>query len=151
MGTEQFLQKICNTFYYDNGVLRYRGAPYQPKDKEAGWVKPKEGYRCVNIEGRQYKTHRLIFLMFNGYLPPLVDHIDRNKLNNKIDNLREATKSENAINSERWDKGGASFKSDRGKWRAYIRENNKQKFLGYYNSRQEAMETVQKAKHGKQM
>lgn len=152
MEMEQLLQKTCDTFYYDAGVLKYKGGPYQPKDKEAGWIKPDTGYRCVSIDRKQYKTHRLIFLMFHGYLPSLVDHIDRDKLNNKIENLREATKQENAVNSERWEKGGVSFRGDRGKWRAYVRKNNKQTYLGYYDSKEEALEVVQKEKYGsKQM
>lgn len=147
METEQLLRKTCDIFYYDEGVLKYRGGPYQPKDKEAGWIRPDTGYHCVSIDRKQYKTHRLIFLMFNGYLPSLVDHIDRDKLNNRIENLREATKQENAVNSERWDKGGVSFRSDRGKWRAYFRKDYKQIFLGYYNSKEEAQAAVQKAKY----
>ena len=149
METEQLLQRTCDTFYYDDGVLKYRGGRCQPEGKAPGWIKPDTGYHCVNLDGKQYKTHRLIFLMFNKYLPALVDHIDRDRLNNKIENLREATKEENAINSERWDNGGVSFRSDRGKWRAYYRKNHKQTFLGYYNSREEALEVVQKAKYDK--
>tara|TARA_R110000868_G_C10504686_1_gene731523 strand:+ start:54 stop:566 length:513 start_codon:yes stop_codon:yes gene_type:complete len=61
---------------------------------------------CVNGDGRHqiciqgviYKTHRLIFLLHNGWLPKCIDHIDGNQLNNKIENLRPATHSENMWN-----------------------------------------------------
>lgn len=148
METEQLLQKISKTFWYDNGVLRYRGAPYQPKDKAPGWVKPDTGYHCVSFEGKQYKTHRLIFLLMKGYLPPLIDHINRDRLDNRIENLREATKSENMLNSTHSEKGGVCFDSFRGKWKAYIKKEGKQIFLGRFNTKEEAFKKVQERKYG---
>ena len=44
-------------------------------------------YRRVGINGKEYRTHRLVFLMHHGYLPKQVDHIDNNSLNNRIENL----------------------------------------------------------------
>ena len=148
METEQLLQKTSETFWYDNGVLRYRGAPYQPKDKAAGWVKPDTGYHCVHLEGKQYKTHRLIFLLLKGYLPKLIDHINRDKLDNRIENLREASKSENMLNSDRSEYGGVCFDSSRGKWKAYTKKNGKQSFLGRFDTEEEALRVVQKRKYG---
>lgn len=147
METGQLLQKISKTFWYDNGVLRYRGAPYQQKDKIAGWVKPDTGYHCVSLEGKQYKTHRLIFLLLKGYLPALIDHVNRNKLDNRIENLREATKRENMLNSNHSEKGGVCFDSSRGKWRAYLKKEGKQFFLGRFDTREEAFKIVQKRKY----
>ena len=42
-----------------------------------------------------YRAHRLAFLYMKGYIPKLIDHKDRNGLNNKWNNLREANKSTN--------------------------------------------------------
>lgn len=148
METEQLLQKVCETFYYDNGVLHYRGAPYQPKDTAPGWVKPDTKYHMVNLCGKQYKTHRLIYLMHHGNLPELIDHIDRDKLNNRIENLRASNKSLNAINSKRSDAGGVSYRADRGRWQAYIKRDYKQEFIGYFNTEHEAREAVERRKYG---
>ena len=74
--------------------------------KEAGYVNKRtdskrEGfaYHRVRLWGKLQKTHRVIFLMFNGYLPELIDHIDNNPLNNRIENLRESDVVKNKLNS----------------------------------------------------
>jgi hypothetical protein len=148
METEQLLQKTSETFWYDEGVLRYRGAPYQPKDKAAGWVNPDTGYHYVQLNGKQYRSHRLIFLMLKGYLPKLVDHINRDRLDNRIENLREATKSENTFNSARSDSAlGVSFDPSRNKWRAYTQEGGRRCSWGRYATKEEALSIVQKRKY----
>ena len=138
---EQFLQKLSKTFYYKDGKLLYRGGPYQKADTECGWVNW-SGYHLVSFERKHYKTHRLIFAMHHGYLPKLIDHIDRNKLNNKIENLKDSSKSENALNSKRSEEGGVSWVESRKKWRAYIKRNYKQIFLGYYSIKDHALIAV---------
>lgn len=57
-------------------------------------------YLRLGIYGKTYALHRLIFLYHHGYLPEITDHIDGNKLNNKIENLRSVTQQENCLNSK---------------------------------------------------
>lgn len=57
-----------------------------------------DGYYITKLLGRRLKIHRVIFYLFNGFLPEYVDHIDRNTLNNSPSNLRGATKSQNQRN-----------------------------------------------------
>jgi len=59
------------------------------------------GYYQVNLNNKTYCIHKLVYQIYNpnedleGYD---IDHIDRDKLNNKIENLRKATKSDNLSN-----------------------------------------------------
>lgn len=58
------------------------------------------GYEYVKIHYKRYRTHRLVWFFETGQWPALLDHIDRNKLNNKFENLREATTIQNSGNQK---------------------------------------------------
>lgn len=89
-------------------------------------------------------AHRLAWLHVHGVLPSkMIDHIDGNKTNNRISNLREATFAENSWNTgaRSWSKSGVkgvSWDKSRGKWFASIFVHRKQIALGRYDSIQEA-------------
>ena len=97
-------------------------------------------YLTGSINGKKYKTHRIIWKMVHGYDPDYIDHIDGNPLNNHIDNLREVKHFENRRNTGM----GSSNKSghvgvslDKATkiptWRAQITDNNGKKIrLGNY-------------------
>lgn len=57
-----------------------------------------KGYLQFNLKGKSYKNHRVIFFIHNGYLPDMVDHKDRDRLNNLPENLRDATRGQNSAN-----------------------------------------------------
>lgn len=59
------------------------------------------GYLQVRIDRKPYLVHRLVYLYHTGELPELLDHINMDKLDNRITNLREANKSQNAQNSKK--------------------------------------------------
>lgn len=71
----------------------------QPVGSEAGTL-DKDGYYIVNINGRRYRAHRLVWEIHNGQIPEgmSIDHMDGRRTNNKISNLRIATPSLNNRN-----------------------------------------------------
>ena len=118
--------------------------------------------KCANIKGylqigltkngirKQYYLHRLLGIQFipnpNEYL--FIDHIDNNKLNNDLTNLRWITHSGNNRNSNHKNKsskyrGVCWFKRDK-KWKAQIRIDGKEKHLGLFINEEEASLAYQK-------
>jgi len=94
-------------------------------------------YYRVRVGSERYGVHQVIFYMFNGFLPVEIDHIDRNKLNNCIENLRAATVSQNASNRptpKRNTSGakGVSWHTPNLTWRVQISLNRKVKHIGYF-------------------
>jgi hypothetical protein len=135
--------EVIGLFEYHDNNLWWREQPGSVDiSKPAGSIESK-GYRLIGIKGKAYKAHRLIFLMHHGWLPKQIDHIDNNKSNNKLDNLRDATKNQNQHNQGKHKnnksgyKGVTWHKRDK-KWQAQIMINYKQKHLGYFDCPKEA-------------
>jgi hypothetical protein len=87
--------------------------------------------RCVTliIDGRHLKAHRAIWKMVHGRDPVEIDHIDGDPQNNRMANLREATRSQNARNVRGRNAAGykgVSIHRDSGLWRARIRVEGKE-------------------------
>ena len=109
------------------------------------------GYRVIVINRKLYKEHRLVFLLHRGYLPNFLDHINGEKNDNRIENLRPATALENNRNAKiRVDNTsgakGVSWHSSGKKWQATININGKLTYLGLFKTMNEAVETVKKAR-----
>lgn len=106
--------------------------------EEAGYFDERCGYRKVRVSGKMYYTHRIIYLMHHGYMPESsLDHIDRNKTNNKIENLREVSVQCNARNidtpvNNKTGVKGIYLKAD--KYGACIRVNKKKIYLGTFDN-----------------
>lgn len=102
------------------------------------------GYRVMSICGRMFKAHRLAWLFVYGCWPSkLIDHINRDKSDNRICNLREACHSENNINTGlRGDNTsgvrGVSWCSRTKRWMAQICVRKQYVFLGRFASKEEA-------------
>jgi hypothetical protein len=121
-----------------------------------------KGYLQKTIKGKIYQVHRLVLFAFKG-LPPdskVCDHIDRNPLNNNIENLRWVTQQENTLNRKVWGKSkfkGVTFHISKYKKKdgsitigkpspkADIYINKKHISLGYFKTEEEAHEAYKQA------
>jgi hypothetical protein len=135
-------ERLKELFDYQNGQLiwKVKKARCVKIGTAAGSISTANGlkYVCVEIDGSSHKLHRLNFLYHYGYLPKCVDHKDGNTLNNKIENLREATLSQNSQNgkfrtSNTSGYKNVSFEKRHNKWRVLLRVNGINKSFGYYD------------------
>ncbi len=121
------------------GTVAKRGDP-------AG-AKPDHGYIRLRVEGRLYKAHRLAWLYVYGKFPDAeIDHINRDGLDNRIGNLREATRSQNMMNGIARKNNKAGVKGVHrkgGRWVASICKNSKPISIGYFLTKEEAAEAYQ--------
>lgn len=96
-------------------------------------AKDKGGYYTGTVDGVRWKAHRLVFALVHGYLPTFVDHLDGDRSNNNVQNLRECSHTVNNQNHLRVDvrqrhKGGG--------WQARIQANGKRIGLGTFATRE---------------
>lgn len=104
--------------------------------KEALTTITAEGYKSGTVLRTHQLAHRVAWAIHHGEWPTLqIDHINRDRNDNRIENLRDVSKRENARNmGRRWDNKsgctGVSWCKREGKWTAYIRH-HRQIHLGY--------------------
>ncbi len=107
----------------------------------AGCVKP-DGYRKIVFNKAQFLAHRLVWLYVHGRFPKDdIDHINGIPDDNRLCNLRKATRAENHQNRSIDHKNtsgfpGVYYHKASGKWMARISVNKKRKCLGYYDAPQ---------------
>ncbi len=104
-----------------------------------------DNYIQIGLDYKIYLAHRLIWIYHNGGIPEdlEIDHIDRDKSNNCLGNLRLVTKSQNQFNTNA--KGYCFSKRDN-KWRAQIRREGKVTFIGLFKTEEEARQAYLKKK-----
>lgn len=103
------------------------------------------GYQTIGVLGGKVLTHHLVWLLHNDFLPQEVDHEDRNRANNRIENLRAATSGQNRRNRTKSlgktsKYQGVSWNKQRGAWVAEIRlpDYTGRKWLGFHETETEA-------------
>lgn len=112
-----------------------------------------KGYWSLTYKRKRYRAHRVAWLLYYKKWPDgIIDHIDTDKLNNKIDNLRDIEGNKNQQNQRFPSKNnttgylGVSFDRSRNKYMANIMINRKAKNLGRFNSPEEAYNKYIEAK-----
>lgn len=135
--TQAILKELVH-YEPDTGKCFWKNSrPNVKKGTEAGWLNA-IGYWCIQIYGKEYKRSRLAWLYVYGYFPENdVDHIDRIRSDDWIENLRHVSRQCNIRNSGNGKKNisgvkGVSWYKPLGKWVAQIMINYVKKNLGYY-------------------
>jgi hypothetical protein len=130
----------------DTGVVTRKtsGRGMPPVGSVVG-AKCGKGYLRVSIRKRLYQLHRVVFALAHNRWPTLhIDHINGDKSDNRLCNLREATNAQNmrAIPAKRTSKTGVSgvmLDEPRGLWRAEIRVNYRRIHLGRFSTKEQAV------------
>lgn len=138
-------------FEYRDGALYWKTMVTTKTGKRvgqaAGYIHP-TGYRLISVQGYQYKAHRLMFLYHYGYIPEFVDHINGNRADNRIENLRAATQSENVRNCFLTKPNAAGIKGvsklkNSDKWRCRLTVNKTTSCVTGFDTKEFAQEFVE--------
>lgn len=135
------------------GLFRWKVRPRLGKVKigDVAGGAHHQGYIHVTINRRKYLAHRLAWLYVYGEWPQHeIDHLDGNRSNNKIKNLREASDKINSHNRRRHNKNNSigllGVYRHRGKFKSMIGVDWKIKYIGVFDTKEEAHKAYLEAK-----
>lgn len=126
---------------------------YDPKTGRFSWKKEpgaiSNGYRLLKVNQKNFWAHRVAWLLATGEDPEglVIDHINGDRSDNRIENLRTATYSQNSANARRHSRNtsglkGASKVMKKGKWtgrwQSSITYQRRQMALGYFDTKEDA-------------
>ena len=102
----------------------------------------RSGYSFLKWKGQTIQMHKLVYYFHTDHEPQFLDHIDQDKSNNTIDNLRPATAVQNALNIPPRKNKTSQYRgvglSTRGKWKAAVSRHYKMHHIGTFKTEVEA-------------
>jgi hypothetical protein len=123
------------------GVFRWR--PGRRGVRNGGVAGSSNGRKIqIRIDDRAHLAHRLAWLYVHGEWPVELDHANGDGFDNRLANLRPATRQENQRNRRA---KGCYYRPDRDRWVAMIYDGRRSVFLGYHDTEQEARATYEAA------
>jgi len=157
MSEQLTLEKVNEHLEYRDGKLFWKiprkGLNKLPNgDYPAGWDNG-EGYIKLSFLDKTYYAHHIVFFIHHGRLPISIDHIDGNRSNNKIENLREATLQQNNCNkrinniNKKSNVRGVHPSSNGKKWLVRISVNKKSIHIGSFEDLELADLVAQEARN----
>jgi HNH endonuclease/AP2 domain len=145
--TAQLIKTYLGYDEHSPSGLRWIAPRKKVRVGDAAGFRMANGYWRVGIGLKSMLTHRVVFWLHNGFLPECVDHADGNPQNNKIENLRAASKLLNNHNQRIKPNNTSGVKGvylhkASGKWMARIWNNYKRMYIGTYDTLQEAERAI---------
>lgn len=108
--------------------------------KEAFTATDGRGYKSGRIFDRTYPAHRVAWAAVYGVWPNVIDHINGDRTDNRMSNLRNVTKADNSRNRSSFGKPlGVSYDASRGLWRARAMMNYRDIHIGYFQTEAQAI------------
>jgi len=96
---QDLLEELDRRFVYNNGKFLYKSKVRSKEVGDLAGTPDTRGYLVINLLGRQWKVHRLVWLKEYGYLPKYnIDHINGIKDDNRPSNLRDVPQKVNVNN-----------------------------------------------------
>ena len=143
--------RLREVLVYDptSGVFTWRVARGRAPAGAVAGQRSRYGYTAIRVDRVLYAAHRLAWLYVHSVWPPdEIDHRDGVRNNNRLNNLRAATRGENMQNvvSPRDGMQGTFFRADRGRWKASIKINQRATHLGFFDTEVEARHAYLRAK-----
>jgi hypothetical protein len=141
-------ERLKELFHYDPETGVFTRLVRTSSQGNLGVIKNKlhiYGYLYVGIDGKAYRAHRLAWLYVHGRFPlGEIDHVNHDRADNKIANLREVTSQENSRNAAKGINNtsgfvGVTWEKANSTWRSYIQVNRKRINLGSFQNKQDAI------------
>lgn len=140
MTENERLKILSSMLRYENGVLYWRERRNGVKpDLIAGTI-TKNGYVSIGANGIKAYAHRIVWFIHHGEIPKGfdIDHINHDRADNRIENLRLVSRSENLKNKGKVlsssGEMGVYWSNAAGKWEASLTVNGKKKYLGLFET-----------------
>jgi hypothetical protein len=136
-------ERVLELFDYEDGKL------FRRIDNQLAKIYITKGHRYARIkfDKREFKLHRIIFLYHKGYLPDIIDHINGDRYDNRIENLREVNTYQNRQNSRIYSTSKSGVKNvywckKMNKWKVIMNINGETHIFGYYVDLEEAKQVA---------
>lgn len=141
------IEELRELLHYDRATGIFRWRVTRTGTARAGSIAGRtsnKGYRQIKVYGNHYFAHRLAWLWVHGEWPSAgIDHINTDKTDNRIENLRQASPSQNGANRPVQSNNtsglkGVCWNRASKKWQASAMVGGRLKYLGLFDSREEA-------------